>query len=62
MNEELICCFRQEVNNNKKIETFEDIFEEFINILGEQDLSDKTIKYLYDIFIKDMRIYFRKVE
>lgn len=56
---ELIYKFRQEVDKNSCVEVFEDAFEEFIKILGEQDLSVKTINYLYDIFIKDMNIYFK---
>lgn len=60
MKEELLYQFRQEVHKNPYIETFEDIFEEFVGILGEQDLSQKTIQYLYDIFIKDMKIYLKQ--
>ena len=47
------------IKENEK-ETFIDSFTEFINCLGEVDLSESTIQYLYDIFIKDMYRYFKK--
>ncbi len=39
-------------------EKFQDIFTEFIAELDDTDLSNKTKQHLYDIFIKDMNIYF----
>ena len=39
--------------------TFQCAFDEFIGILAEQDLSEETIRYLYDVFIKDMKVYFK---
>lgn len=39
-------------------EYFNDCFSEFICCLTEVDLSQKTIDWLYDIFMKDTRIYF----
>ena len=38
---------------------FQCAFDEFIGILAEQDLSEETTRYLYDMFIKDMKIYFK---
>lgn len=44
-------------------ESFQDIFTEFIHELNQVDLSKKTIDYLYELFIKDMKMYFeRKVK
>lgn len=45
------------IKDNKK-DTFVDAFTEFITELDDVDLSDKTKQHLYDIFIKDMNIYF----
>ena len=45
------------IRDNKK-DTFVDAFTEFIAELDDVDLSEKTKKHLYDIFIKDMNIYF----
>ena len=45
------------IKDNKK-EVFVDAFTEFIAELDDVDLSDKTKQHLYDIFIKDMNIYF----
>ena len=39
-------------------DTFVDAFTEFIAELDDVDLSDKTKQHLYDIFVKDMNIYF----
>lgn len=47
------------IKDNKK-DTFVDAFTEFITELDDVDLSDKTKQHLYDIFIKDMNIYFIK--
>lgn len=43
-------------------DTFADAFAEFIRCLYEVDLSDKTLEYLYEIFIKDMEIFFINVK
>ena len=45
------------IKDNKK-DTFVDAFTEFIVELDDVDLSEKTKQHLYDIFIKDMNIYF----
>ena len=39
-------------------EDFQISFDEFMSVLGELDLSEKTLKHLYDIFIKDTDRYF----
>lgn len=41
-------------------EDFQDIFTEFIHELSCVDLSEKTIQHLYELFIKDMIVYFDK--
>ena len=46
------------IKDNKK-DTFVDAFTEFITELADVDLSNKTKQHLYDIFIKDMNIYFK---
>ena len=43
-------------------ENFKDIFTEFIYELSQVDLSKKTLDNLYELFIKDMKIYFEKKE
>lgn len=45
------------IKDNKK-DVFVDAFTEFIAELEDVDLSNKTKQHLYDIFIKDMNIYF----
>ncbi len=40
---------------------FQDVFTEFIHELSQVDLSEKTINNLYQLFIKDMNMYFEKV-
>jgi len=42
-------------------DTFQDIFDEFVYELSQLDLSDKSLNNIFDIFIKDTRIYFDKV-
>lgn len=59
LKEDLIYDFRKEVDKRPILDTFVDKFDEFIGILAEQDLSEETIRYLYDIFIKDMNGYFK---
>lgn len=41
-------------------EDFQDVFTEFIHELSCVDLSENTLNNLYELFIKDMRIYFKK--
>ncbi len=41
-------------------EKFQDIFTEFIHELICVDLSEKTLDNLYELFIKDMIMYFDK--
>lgn len=45
------------IKDNKK-DVFVDAFTEFIAELDDVDLSNKIKQHLYDIFIKDMNIYF----
>lgn len=45
------------IKDGKK-DVFVDAFTEFIAELDDTDLSNKTKQHLYDIFIKDMNIYF----
>lgn len=47
-----------EADKDNKKDTFVDAFTEFIVELDDVDLSDKTKQHLYDVFIKDMNIYF----
>ena len=49
-------------NGNNIAECFGDSFSELINELNEDDLSEKTKKYLNDIFDKDMKIFFRELK
>lgn len=46
------------IKDDKK-DVFVDSFTEFIAELDDTDLSNKTKQHLYDIFIKDMNIYFK---
>ena len=46
------------IKDDKK-DVFVDAFLEFIAELDDIDLSNKTKQHLYDIFIKDMNIYFK---
>lgn len=48
----------EEAVKDIKKDTFVDAFTEFIVELDDVDLSEKTKQHLYDIFIKDMNIYF----
>ena len=48
-----------EAEKDNKKDVFVDSFTEFICELDCVDLSDKTKQHLYDIFVKDMNIYFR---
>lgn len=48
----------EEAIKDIKKDTFADAFTEFITELDDVDLSEKTKQHLYDIFIKDMNIYF----
>lgn len=45
------------IKDDKK-DVFVDAFAEFIAELDDIDLRNKTKQHLYDIFIKDMNIYF----
>lgn len=46
------------VDEEEKYDTFVDAFSEFVHELNCVDLSEETLQNLYDLFIKDMRIYF----
>ena len=48
-----------EAIKDKKKNIFVDAFTEFIVELDDVDLSQKTKQHLYDVFIKDMNIYFK---
>lgn len=50
--------FYEIVIKDSKYDTFTDAFGEFIHELNCTDLSEKTLQNLYDLFIKDMKIYF----
>lgn len=50
-------CGEAEKDNKKDV--FVDAFTEFIYELDCVDLSKETKNYLYDLFIKDMNIYFK---
>lgn len=53
-----LCEFYQIGISDNKYDTFTDAFGEFISELDCVDLSEKTLQHLYDVFIKDMNIYF----
>lgn len=44
---------------DNKYDVFCDAFAEFIHELNCVDLSKETLQYLYDLFLKDMNIYFK---
>ena len=44
---------------DSRYDTFTDSFGEFIHEMNCVDLSEKTLEHLYQIFLKDMRIYFK---
>ena len=54
--------FFEKIGDYNIAECFGDSFSEFINELNEVDLSEKTLKYLNDIFDKDMKIFFRELK
>lgn len=54
--------FFQIAINDDKYNSFVDAFSEFIHELSNVDLSEKTIQHLYDLFIKDMNMYFKNKE
>ncbi len=47
---------------DNKFDLFCDSFSEFIVIIDSLDISEETKNYLYDIFLKDMNIYFKHKE
>lgn len=49
--------FNQIGIDNDIYNIFTDAFGEFIHEMNCVDLSEETLKHLYDIFIKDMYIY-----
>ena len=51
-----------EAKKDSKKEVFVDAFTEFIYELDCVDLTYETRQRLYDIFIKDMNIYFKNKE
>ena len=55
---EMFYNLNNEAEKDNKKDTFVDAFTEFITELDDVDLSEKTKQHLYDIFIKDMNIYF----
>lgn len=50
------------LNNEDFKVSFGDIFTEFIEILNNLDLSDKTLLYINELFNKDMQLFFIKME
>lgn len=52
--------FKDFDNNDIKV-IFGDIFSEFIGVLNDVDLSEKTLIYLNGIFEKDMFLFFDKL-
>lgn len=50
------------LNNEDFRVSFGDIFTEFIDILNNLDLSDKTLLYINEIFNKDMHLFFKDME
>lgn len=42
-------------------EWFDDVFSEFIEILNQTDLSQRTIVYLEDIFEKDKKYFIKSI-
>lgn len=57
-NSEMFNNLNNEAMKDNKKEVFVDAFTEFIYELDCVDLSHKTKQNLYDVFIKDMNIYF----
>lgn len=52
--------FKDFDNNDIKV-IFGDTFSEFIELLNDVDLSEKTLIYLNEIFEKDMFLFFEKL-
>lgn len=50
------------LNNEDFRVSFGDIFTEFIDILNNLDLSDKTLLYINELFNKDMQLFFIDME
>lgn len=50
------------LNNEDFRVSFADIFTEFIDILNNLDLSDKTLLYINELFNKDMQLFFIDME
>ena len=49
-------------NNEDKRVIFADVFSEFIEELNLVDLSKETLQHLNDIFEKDMKLFFKKLD
>ena len=60
-NSELVYKLRHVQYKNANQETFCDTFEEFIYEVDCLDLSETTKQHLYELFIKDMELYFEFV-
>lgn len=58
--EEFLERFKDFDNNDIKV-IFGNIFSEFIEVLNDVDLSEKTLIYLNEIFEKDMFLFFEKL-
>lgn len=50
--------FHQIAIKDDKYDIFIDVFGEFIHELNCTDLSEKTLNHLYELFVKDMKMYF----
>lgn len=57
-NSEMFNNLNNEAMKDNKKEVFVDAFTEFIYELDCVDLSHETKQNLYDVFVKDMNIYF----
>jgi len=60
-NSELVYNLRHVQCKTDNQETFCDTFEEFIYEVDCLDLSETTKQHLYELFIKDMELYFEFV-
>lgn len=58
-NSEMFHNLSNEAEKDNKKDVFVDAFSEFIYELDSVDLSHKTKQNLYDVFVKDMNIYFK---
>lgn len=55
---EMVNEFLDQVKKDESLDTFCDAFSEFIYQLAQVDLSKETLDDLFQIFLKDQKIYF----